>query len=208
MINEIIVIDNVISKTYQDKIEQELVFSKEFPWYYVPNITHANFNLAKDGDGLAHLFWDHLEGGSISKITNLLLPLLYESIDRIDFKMDTLTHGRVFQTFPTVKSAGTVNQLHVDEFFPHLVVLYYVSDADGDTLITEATADKVRPDLINEVSPGPAVIKQVTPKKGRVVMFDGRHYHASTNPTQHRRCIINFDVTEAEQEVTYLQDHS
>ena len=36
--------------------------------------------------------------------------------------------------------------------------------------------------------------KKITPKQGRVVVFDGRFYHTAEQPTDNKRCIINFDV--------------
>ena len=38
------------------------------------------------------------------------------------------------------------------------------------------------------------IIKEITPKKGKCVLFNGKHYHASSNPVEGNRCIINFNV--------------
>ncbi len=74
---------------------------------------------------------------------------------------------------------------HVDLHEPHWVVIYYVNDSDGDTLIF----DKTFPDKENAV-----VVESVSPRKGRAVLFDGRHYHCGTAPHQHdTRIVINYD---------------
>lgn len=74
---------------------------------------------------------------------------------------------------------------HVDLHEPHWVVIYYVNDSDGDTLIF----DKTFPDKENAV-----VVESVSPKKGRAILFDGRHYHCGTAPCQHdTRIVINYD---------------
>ena len=38
------------------------------------------------------------------------------------------------------------------------------------------------------------MVKKITPKQGRVVVFDGMTWHSSTQPTKGPRCIINFDM--------------
>lgn len=68
---------------------------------------------------------------------------------------------------------------HVDLPFPHTVVLYYVNDADGDTVIF---------DKDNEI------VKRVSPKRGRILMFDGTLYHGGGIPKTGPRCAINFDI--------------
>ena len=67
---------------------------------------------------------------------------------------------------------------------PHLAMVYYVVDSDGDTIIYNET----------EESDTYTVQKKVTPKQGRVVVFDGKFYHTAEQPTKSKRCIMNFDV--------------
>jgi hypothetical protein len=38
------------------------------------------------------------------------------------------------------------------------------------------------------------VKKKVTPKQGRVVIFDGYHWHTGTQPQKGMRCVINSNV--------------
>jgi len=69
-----------------------------------------------------------------------------------------------------------------------------VNDSDGDTIIYNETADDIQnlPGLDTSM----LTIKQtVTPRKGRVVLFNGRRYHSSSTPTTDKRCVINFNVT-------------
>ena len=39
------------------------------------------------------------------------------------------------------------------------------------------------------------IIKRISPKKGRALVFNGNRYHSSSGPTKDIRCIINFDIT-------------
>ena len=74
---------------------------------------------------------------------------------------------------------------------PHLVVLYYVNDSEAQTIIYEDKFDTVenRP-KISELK----IKQKVTPKQGRVVMFNGLHWHTAEQPEENVRCIINYNV--------------
>jgi hypothetical protein len=68
---------------------------------------------------------------------------------------------------------------HQDLNHPHYVLLYYVSDSDGDTVFYD--------------DDGVTEIKRVSPKKGRVVFFDGSILHAASNPTTVPRIVFNYN---------------
>jgi hypothetical protein len=69
---------------------------------------------------------------------------------------------------------------HVDYPGEHTVCIYYVNDADGDTVFFDKA--------------GKNIIQRVTPKKGRVVLFDGKILHGGGIPKNGPRCIVNFDL--------------
>ena len=66
----------------------------------------------------------------------------------------------------------------------HIVALYYVMDSDGDTIIYNE----------REESESYTVKQRVTPKQGRMVIFDGRLYHTAEQPNKSIRCIVNYDI--------------
>ena len=68
---------------------------------------------------------------------------------------------------------------HTDLDVEHTVVIYYVNDADGDTVLFDKQGN---------------VVKSVTPKKGRVLMFDGSITHSGGIPRKGPRCIVNYDI--------------
>ena len=88
--------------------------------------------------------------------------------------------------------AGTgVDSPHLDRFTPHLVFLYYVCDSDGDTIIydykTEKEGDVPFFEDVKE-------LKRITPKQGRVVIFDGMYWHTAEQPNHNLRCVVNYDL--------------
>ena len=79
-----------------------------------------------------------------------------------------------------LKTQSTPNTPHIDYPDPHIVLLYYVNDSSGPTTFYNRKF-KVK--------------KEVMPKKGRILIFDGSIYHSSTPPTTNDyRCVINFDL--------------
>jgi hypothetical protein len=190
--DDIIVIDNVISNQYSRYIEREIMGDPEFPWYYNGSITHSATSQLEDSFGLVHAFWKR-DSKSISYMTNLLIPLLFEACSKGGINEFELLHGRIFQLLPS-NTNKKHHLFHTDLEEPHMVVLYYINDSDGETIISNLSYDDISAEEINKKENYPTVFKKVEPQKGRVVIFNGKYYHAPTNPSKNRRCIINFDI--------------
>ena len=81
-----------------------------------------------------------------------------------------------------------VNEPHIDVEKKHYVLLYYVNDSDGDTLLYE----EMFPSRPTEFT----LKHSVTPKMGKAIIFDGQTYHSSSNPHEtDYRCVVNMDFT-------------
>jgi hypothetical protein len=193
MIDDFIVLDNVISKNYQEAIFNRLLDDRNFPWFYIPNISKKSTGediKETDSFGFAHAFLG--PDGPIGRMTDFLLPLSYEACQKIDFNPMRYFYGRIFMTV-AMENSPKFNQMHVDMPIPHLVCLYYVNDSDGPTVISSITSDDMSNDEINALD-DKKIFKEIEPKQGRCVLFNGKHYHASSNPSQGRRIIINFNI--------------
>ena len=94
--------------------------------------------------------------------------------------------GRSFLQFPIQKERGEPDLPHIDiNNKIHIVGLYYVVDSDGDTVIYNETKE----------SKTYTIKKSVTPKQGRMVIFDGSLYHAAKQPiNSNTRCIVNYNL--------------
>lgn len=108
----------------------------------------------------------HLD--NFSKIATSLFPNLQD-----------ILFARIFLTFP-YKTKLLYHDPHIDLNFPHIGLIYYINDSDGDTIFFED-------DYATQ-------IKSVTPKKGRSVLFNGNIPHAAGIPTLGPRCIVNFNL--------------
>ena len=82
--------------------------------------------------------------------------------------------------------AALYHNAHVDFYLPHYNALYYVNDTDGDTFIFNETYDQVSLERSIEYTRERkfTVARQISPKKGRMIGFDGKQYHASMHPKQ------------------------
>ena len=112
-------------------------------------------------------------------------------------KLNEIFNARSFIHFPLASELRkSYDNIHIDLPIEHLVILYYVNDTDGDTFLFDKRADYN--DLkTTAVEPNDSlnIIKRISPKKGRALLFSGDRYHSSSGPTKDIRCIINFDVS-------------
>jgi hypothetical protein len=62
----------------------------------------------------------------------------------------------------------------------HIAGIYYVDDSDGFTFLFNYNNH---------------ILDKITPKKGRLLLFDGKIKHASGHPVDFlKRCVINFNL--------------
>lgn len=103
--------------------------------------------------------------------------MLQEIISRIGIN-NKIFRARVNFVYPS--QTGKSSLPHIDYPEPHLVLIYYFNDSDGDTVMYD-----------NEVNE----IKRVTPKAGRFVLFDGLILHSSTPPVTNKfRVVFNINL--------------
>lgn len=185
-INTIHVIDDVIPKMYQEAIKAEL-FGAKMAWRYMDEATGRGY-----GDpAMSHIFFSKKQNHA-SEQWDFVAPLLYTAVDKIDFNIRDIIQARSFLQFPLREELTIKSPIHIDMAQEHLVVLYYVNDSDGPTKLYKNTTDTTHPDWGSKITGDP--IKIVDPKQGRVVIFNGKRFHAGSYPTKDVRCIINFNV--------------
>ena len=188
MIDNIYVFDDIIEKDYQNKIKNILIGQvryddEDFPWYYIDDITAAGYENQKRG-AFVHDYV-HYEYGVESDFHYLFLDLIKKSCSKLKIKEVDALQGRSFLQLPTNIKREDVDSPHTDMPHSHFVMLYYVCDSDGDTIIYNEKS-------ISEK--GLTVQKKITPKQGRVVLFDGSLYHTAQQPNHNLRCVVNYDL--------------
>ena len=185
------IIDDFISVDFQEEIKHTLL-GRSFPWYFTEDITFEK-SLGQPHPAHAHLFCRNKK--PTSNYFDMVLPLAHFGASAANFKFNNVVQCRSFLQYPLSNSflEKNVDNLHIDLPYDHLVVLYYVVDSDGDTLIV----DKIREGDIEEYHHNVEdykILQRVKPKQGRAVIFDGKYYHTAEQPSKNMRCIINFDI--------------
>ena len=177
----IVVIDDVVSKSYQNHLEK--MFSG-FYWNFQEGLTYggaqsqlSTYDGIDSNTGFVNVLFN--SENSISKgETEFLLPLLYEGIGKYR-KGETLKEVYRIRAVMWIKNQNKHHHLpHCDLSIDHYTMLYYIHDTDGPTRFYK----------------GDRVFKEVQPKKGRAVIFPGDIKHSSSIPIKNiRRMILNFN---------------
>ena len=196
MINkgEILVIDDFIDKDYQEDIKNILLGKEEwgnflFPWHYIEDVTDGFAENNQGRPGLSHVYVEYNDDGSSDLVSNfhdLFIPMLELACGTLKIPTAKILQGRSFMQFPLNLQSDEDDTPHIDldEGHRHVVVLYYVKDSDGDTVIfNQRTESNIY-----------TVKQKVTPKQGRVVIFDGGLYHTAQQAINSVRCIVNYNL--------------
>ena len=190
----ILVIDNFIYKDYQEDIKDVLLGKEEwgdllFPWHYIDDVTAAFEDDNQGRPGLSHVYIEYNDDNTsdiVSDFHDLFIPMLELACEILEVPSARIVQGRSFMQFPLNLQSDEDDTPHIDldEGERHIVVLYYVKDSDGDTVIYNQRTE----------SDTYTVKQKVTPKQGRVVIFDGGQYHTAQQAINSVRCIVNYNL--------------
>ena len=188
MKDKILIFDDIIDLDYQNTIKEILLGDRQykgydFPWY----LTHDVTNPAKANSQLRPAFFHGYVDypSELSSIFHdLFIRLIQNSCAKIDKKNVDAIQGRSFCQLPISSDKISVDTPHIDTKDDHFVMLYYVCDSDGDTIIYNEQVE----------SETYTLQQRVTPKQGRVVLFDGSYYHTAEQPLNNIRCVVNYNL--------------
>ena len=185
-----VVIDDVIPESLQTEY-QDLIMSQR-SWFFIKDMSYARGELKHPSFGFNMLF-KHPEQGILSPLYEAVsVPIINSLLEKEKLDIKDIYFNRAFLQLPlSEKFYKGQNGLHVDLAEPHYACVYYLNDSDGDTIIMEQSTIDTQP---GSQGVDVKIHQRVTPKKGRMVVFDGRRYHCSSQPTQSYRAIINFDL--------------
>ena len=195
MENKVLVFDDIIDLEYQEKIKNVLIGEETFndyyfPWYFTQDVTNQKDKNSQKRSALTHQYVisedDTDTVGTIDSVFHdLFIPLLNKACNKVDKQNISIIKGRSFLQLPINYKGKKEDTPHIDIIDSHFVMLYYVCDSDGDTIIYNE----------QKKSDNYTVQKRITPKQGRVVLFDGNFYHTAEQPTDNVRCVVNYDLT-------------
>ena len=189
MIDKIYIFDDIISKEEQEDLKNTLL-GNDFPWFYLEDVTSPKANL-QSRSGFCHNFYNDYQVKS-SRV-KLIKNVIDNSLKKINFKLNKIIKSRAFLQVPLRLdvSENLIDSPHIDIDIEHLVVLYYVTDTDGDTILyNETFKDGIELPSQKDVTER----QRITPKQGRVVVFNGNIYHSGTQSINNNRVLINTNV--------------
>lgn len=184
---ETVVIDDVVSKELQTKL-YEIVMGGQ--WRFVNDMSYNNSSNPSYGFNQT---FKHPKYGIMSSLyEQVCVPIVNSATEKLNLSINDIYFTRSFLQLPLQDKYIKVNNgIHVDLPIDHYACVYYCNDSDGDTIIYEQNTDTTplgsnNIELIEH--------KRVSPKIGRMVLFDGKRYHCSSQPRDNLRCIINFNL--------------
>lgn len=111
---------------------------------------------------------------------------------RTDLRLNLVRRVKANLTLPS-NHDGYYQMPHIDVTpddlrEPSITAIYYVNDADGDTVLFNQTYDGKRKKLTE--------LMRVAPKRGSMLVFGSDRYHAGSNPVKSPyRIVVNFNLT-------------
>lgn len=185
------ILDNLTSKSNVNHLEQILL---NHPWYYLKDTA---YNRTIDDHTPYEMSWVHFlynEEESLSDLKPLAEAILIKALDQANLPISKLIRIRAGMSTRTPYPVR--HTPHVDWDDNHMSAVYYVNDADGDTVFFKETRDETL--SINSYEWGKHnafnVAQTISPKSDRIVIFNGLTYHASSTPCDtDYRLVINYN---------------
>ncbi len=194
------VFDDFITPTYQNLIEG-LFTDSNTTWSYQQHMDYGTSGAPQFLiPVLDHVF---INGQTTPQIGNNLIyyTLLGLTSKIIDELVPNHFNCRTRAILQTPLSDPPKHYIpHTDYRGDHWSFIYYVNDATGDTYLFGEDVDDIKQDTPCSDDDYAKMIKydwkpidSVSPKKGRLIMFPSRKYHAGSSPKSDRRMLINFN---------------
>jgi 2OG-Fe(II) oxygenase superfamily len=178
------IIDNFIKSHIQDSLE-ELFLGKNFNYFYNRETIELdgtnNYLIDKntlDAPQFNHVFVDEYQVYSTQY--NNVLPISNKLIDIIDVDC-AIVRCKLNMNVIDLRFEEKYHTPHIDNGHEdQITAIYYVNDSDGDTFFFDNKGQ---------------VTERITPKKGRLVWWKGRIFHAKSSPTKSiSRVVLNFNL--------------
>lgn len=188
MIDNVYIFDDIINKPQQDLLET----------YFL-----NNGDLFENGNNVSYLNNStYLPQGVIipqklpKHIDNIIKSIELFTIQRIGKNIIENYRYKINRLKVSDNNVDDKMGMHVDTDREHISIVYYVNDTDGDTHLYDTDLNSIS--NLNYIIRDKkfehfTLNKKISPKKGRVVMFNGLTPHHSSYPTLRDRYVINFN---------------
>jgi hypothetical protein len=145
----------------------------------------ANDPKIKESDGFMHIFVDNKQ--LVCPHAGIIRLLISAMEQRTTKAVKEVERSRAVLLYKNPTFGDFYQGPHTDYSNPHMVMIYYVSDSDGDTIIFN---EKHTGTIDNSKK---TISQRITPKKNKCIIFDGLQYHAGSIPKNSHRMFININ---------------
>ena len=167
------VYDDILPEEITDTIENLVLKQSLIPLFYTHNVAKKNTKIFHPAFG--DTFYDPIKN-IYKPYSHMFLEVVYRLGNALDMVIEGVMQGRIFVHLPSPNPG--LDQKHIDTPDDHYVCLYYINDSEGDTIIFDDNGEE---------------LQRITPKKGRIVFFEGSMEHCSSRPSTKTRAILNFN---------------
>jgi hypothetical protein len=174
------IIDNFLDESFSKYLSNAVC---GVDWNYRHNISLGT----DSNDAYMHgfnrvLFDSHSSTSFEDRKADIFIPVILKIEETFKLNPGSLVRSRLDMTVRSPKN--TIHDVHKDYDFDHYGCILYMNDSDGDTVIYNETSK----------SDSYTVQKTISPKRNRLVFFDGKYYHTGHSPSQNNyRILLNSD---------------
>jgi hypothetical protein len=178
------IIDDFVKPRIQDDIEKMLM-ANNFPYYHISeSVDTGDANTSKTDENslivpqFFHMFV--MDGNVSSQYYNSISPISNKLVDTIDTDC-YVSRCKVNMNTIDGRFENKYHTPHIDNAFEEqITAIYYANESDGDTFFFDRAGN---------------ITERITPKKGRLVWWKGRIFHAKSSPTKSlNRIVLNFNL--------------
>lgn len=186
--------ENAISKKYLEMIDS-WIMGVDFPWHYQTYSTSTKFPFFGH-DVIPRYDKDNEEMRVNSEAWDLVKDIFESFCIRHSIKVKQVLRCSLNLTMH--HEAFPHSDPHVDHSVPHLNVLMYFNDCPRGSTIIFKERDDSGAGVIHsetELDTNYTIETEISAKKGKIVVFDGRHFHANRFCVEGQRrvvCILTF----------------
>ena len=175
------ILDNVLDDSRSAKL-LDLITKDTFTWHLNKELIQYSKYKQYEHYQHYHTIYNELNEKRISTphysifspIIQSFIPLATRAVRLSRCKLNLLHNHHLSDT-------GTC-PVHIDSYQPHISMIYYINDSDGDTVFYGNDKE----------------IQRVQPLKNRLVVFEGPLRHCSNHPKNHEhRFVLNTVFTTA-----------
>lgn len=176
--NNLFEVENFLDPDEQEKLITYFC-SPGFPWAVtVDAVKGVDQNIKIEDNSVVGLFHTFLYDGKICSPWFDDIRWILGKFKTLNLDINNLFRIRagMFLKHPDTNP----HPAHVDATFKHITAVYYVNDCDGDFYLWNETYLEYpfkKPEQYT-------LKKQAKPAQGKLVVFNGEHYHSSSYPNQ------------------------